>query len=199
MRAGRISLNVLLLASTCTGLLGITNGITIGKGPAFWVPLAMSFGLAWVACRIIIRTSGQYSKKMANIEPFIIRLNEISENSMKDVPNFVADRKALRTSDPQTGFELISTGGGSDGSRRFKIIGPNSSCAFTAYMVRTPVEYDSPDVSLVPQIWQVCLWDEEWETTIYGALRAYKAVHGHASPAQQYFIRFGPKGALLRA
>lgn len=188
-------LSFFLLATICAGLFGISNWILVGKTLTTWAVLGLMFALGWAACWMITHTAVLKPRDTDTHEPNISRPEPVSRIPYKDVPKFVADRKALRTFDHETGFELIHDGGGSDGSMRFKIIGPTSSCAFGAHMA----EDRKSDGELIHWIWEVYNWRKEWEPVIYAALRAYKSVHGHTSSKHRYFVRFGTKGALLSA
>ena len=107
---------------------------------------------------------------------------------MEGMMGFIADNAARRTFDPVRGLELVTNGGGSDGSRNFRIVGQDVDFKFTGHVEFEAVLNVDPMLPAPEQkwlIWQIDLLGqmpdrsmEETETIVREALSAFKFVHG---------------------
>ena len=116
--------------------------------------------------------------------------------------SFVVDREARRTYAPERGFELFSEGGGSDGRRYFRLVGPGVETQFTAEFGIDPLTENElaklgPNFDKTPLVWTVSLHDQKWDQTIREAMEAYMYSHGTPLPNRQAFVRFGSKGSVF--
>jgi hypothetical protein len=116
------------------------------------------------------------------LSPLERRVSEATEGKM----TFIADNDALRTYDPERGYELFKLGGGSGGDLRFKINGPEGSVTFWAE--RRSRSMTEEEAARHPQsrhkkvgIWRVSVVldeDSPWRRIIDEAMTAYQFVHG---------------------
>lgn len=99
---------------------------------------------------------------------------------------FIADRTALRTYDPERGYELFKRGGGSDGGMDFELVGPDERFFFSAELRFREITADEaalhPNGPSRAEYWVTSgSHDERRAQLIREAMRAYKAVHGNST------------------
>ncbi len=96
---------------------------------------------------------------------------------------FLANNETRQTIDVERHFELVPSGGSSDGDRYFEIRGKQIAVRFTGYIV-TPTAYDASTLAC-DFIWivnaVVCRPEQRTavKEIIVEALRAYKFAHGY--------------------
>ena len=115
---------------------------------------------------------------------------------------FIVERKKYRTYDPDKGYELFVDGGGSDGTTRFRLVGPNSECAFSASSIGEELRPDEtirlgPNFADRVVVWRIHIWPDNWKTLIREAMQAYVINHGSPLPNVRAFVRFGETGGVF--
>lgn len=111
---------------------------------------------------------------------------------------FIVDRENFRTYDPERGYELFVTGGGSDGTSRFRLVGPDGETTFSAHSFGERLRPDElrrlgSDYAKKPVVWMVHLWLKEWKSVIRDAL----IEHSSYFPDEEVFVRFGTKESVF--
>lgn len=110
---------------------------------------------------------------------------------------FIVDRESRRTYDPDRGYELRSTGSGSDGNHSFVINMPTRAFHFSAAidcaLQAEEIERLGPGFSKQLGIWLVysSISSPEDRAIVREALLAYKMGGGGDFPNTQWFVRFG--------
>lgn len=117
---------------------------------------------------------------------------------------FIVDRKNYRTYDPTRGFELFVEGGGSDGMKTFRLVGPNSECVFYASSIGEKLHPEEairlgPNFTNRVVVWRVDNWIDGWKDIIREAMQAYIINHGSPLPNVTAFVRFSANGGIFDA
>lgn len=115
---------------------------------------------------------------------------------------FIADRKELRTYDPERGYELFQLSGSSDGTLSFRLVGPDLETKFVGKLNEDPLTDDElsslgPDYKMTPLVWTLRAYDQNWKSIIREAMTAYVYAHGTPLPNREAFVRFGSKGSIF--
>lgn len=116
--------------------------------------------------------------------------------------NFISDNVNFRTYDPERGYELVRTGGGSDGTYRFRLIGPKGECNFSANYFEEHLRPDElerlgPLYDKRPIVWCIHHWPNDWKTIIREAMTAFLINYGSPIPNLEAFVRFGTRESVF--
>jgi hypothetical protein len=115
---------------------------------------------------------------------------------------FIIDRVNFRTYDPDRGYELFLVGGGSDGTERFRLVGPVSECNFSAHTFEEKLRPDElarlgPNYDKTPVVWCIHHWTNDWKSIVREAMTAFLINHGSPIPNLEAFVRFGTKESVF--
>ncbi|MDF0545948.1 hypothetical protein PX699_26675 [Sphingobium sp. H39-3-25] len=112
---------------------------------------------------------------------------------------FVADHVNFRTFDLDRKLELFVLSCGSDGTCRFRVTSPGKEHYFSAHYERLNISENSKvnvGDGVIPIVWIIHRWYDEWKPVIREAMLAYVINHGSPNGHFKAFVRFGEKGAL---
>ena len=117
---------------------------------------------------------------------------------------FISDNVNFRTYDPERGYELFRIGGGSDGTYRFRLVGPEGECNFSAHHFEEQLRPDEierlgPDYNKKPIVWCIHYWLDEWKPIIRQAMTVFIINYGSPIPNLEAFVRFGTKESVFDA
>lgn len=115
---------------------------------------------------------------------------------------FISDNVNFRTYDPEGGYELFLTGGGSDGTHRFRLTGPQGEQNFSAHYFEENLRPEEvkrlgPDFHEKPIVWCVHNWSDDWKSIIREAMTAFVINYGSPIPGLKAFVRFGTKESIF--
>ena len=116
--------------------------------------------------------------------------------------SFIVDRENFRTYDPERGYELFQTSGGSDGTYQFELIGREGGCNFSAHSFGERLRPDEIarlglGYNKEPVVWCIHHWTEDWKPIVREAMTAFLINHGSPLPNLEAFVRFGTKESVF--